>query len=366
MKLCIDARPLLGNMTGIANYVFHIVKNISQIDHDLTIKCFYASIRARRKKLFANNDKIEEYRYMIPNRLLNYFWSYAGLPKVEWLTGDVDVIHATNYYYMPHKKKARLITTVHDINFLKYRHFASKDIKSIITGRLGKFLIKSNFIITPSNSVKNDILEYFRDIDESKIKPIYHGIDPIYSNHERNMDPIISDDYILAVGSFIPRKNFNRLIKAFSQISSSELKDTRLVIAGPVPGKVRADKEEYARKNIIIYDYISQESLINLYKYAKLFVMPSLDEGFCFPVIEAQSMGIPVVISDIPVFREIAGDSALYFSPMDTGAIADRILYSINNAELRKDLVQKGYDNLARYNWSESARKHLELYERCL
>lgn len=366
MKLCIDARPLLGNMTGIATYVYHLVKNLSQVDREMIIKCFYSSLKGKKPGHFENNYKIEEYRYFIPNRLLNYLWSYPGLPKVEWLTGDADIIHATNYYYIPHTKKSRLVTTVHDLNFIKNSRLASGDIKNIISKRLGRFLEKSCFIITLSNAVKNDILMHYSGIDESRIRPVYVGLDPYYSNHEKNMDPIIGGDYILSVGSFIPRKNFKSLIDAFRQVSRSGLKGMKLVIAGPVPGKIKKSIKEYAGENTIIFDYISRESLINLYKYARLFVMPSFDEGFCIPIIEAQSMGIPVLISDIPVFHEIAGDSAVYFPPGDIQALADAMVWLIENEEGQKALARRGHENIKRYDWADTAKRHLEIYRECM
>lgn len=365
MRLCIDARPLLGNITGIANYTYNLIKSINQMDESITIKCFLTSLKAKKRKIFHCGDRIKEFRYIYPNKCLNYLWSYTQFPKVEWFVGGADIIHSTNYYYMPHYKSSRHITSVHDINFIKFEEFAANDIKTILKKRLKHFLDMSSCIITPTNSVKSDILDYFDNVEDDMIHVIPHGIDPVTTDFT-GIVPIIKGDYILSVGSFIPRKNFSNLIKAFYLLQESQFKDLKLVIAGDLERDMQKKIGYYRDRNIILLDYISREKLVNLYQYAKVFVMPSIDEGFGFPVLESQSYGVPTANSDIPVFREIAGDSALYFSPHDIEDIADKISNCMLDSGLKHTLIQKGLENVKKYNWNDTAQKHIDLYRKCM
>lgn len=364
MNICIDARPLLGKRTGIGNYTFNLIKHISECSEDIKIKCFMSSLKAMRINPFKNYGNIRSYRYLFPNKYLNYLWSYTDYPKIQWLVGKTDIVHSTNYYYIPHGKESSHITTVHDINFLKYNEFAHNDIKSILSKKLGLFLKCSSFIIVPTNAVKSDILNYFNFLNEDQIKIIHYGIE--VEKEDCPLSSIIDGEYILSVGSFIPRKNFNMLIEAFMLLSDSIFKNFKLVIGGMLDNETRGNAPKLRERNVILLDYISQKDLQNLYCFAKLFVLPSIDEGFGFPVLEAQSYGIPVVISDIPVFREIALESALFFDPCNKDEIAGQISKCLFDTDLQKDLISKGYENINRFDWTKCAEDHMEVYKRCL
>lgn len=364
MKLCLDTRPLLSVETGIANYVYNLIKHMALADSSISIKCFFSSLRLKNTKYFKNFSNIRKYRYYIPNRPLNYIWSYANFPKIEWLVGNVDIVHSTNYYYIPHKPSSRHITTVHDINFLKFPEIAQKDIKSILLKRIRLFLENTTCIIVPSMAVKNDIIDYFDNIRPDNIKVIHHG--SIEKSNEMPGPSIIDGEYLLTVGSFLPRKNFESLIDAFLVLSKTIHKNYKLVIAGALTEELKKKIAFYRQKNIYLLDYVSRETIINLFTYAKLFIFPSIDEGFGLPVLEAQTYGVPVIISDIPVFKEIAADSALYFKPKSIEDIAENISRCLFDQQIQDELSKRGYENIRRFSWEKSAMQHIEVYKGCL
>jgi glycosyltransferase involved in cell wall biosynthesis len=146
--------------------------------------------------------------------------------------------------------------------------------------------------------------------------------------------------YILYIGNDYPHKNLGRLKSAFKKIKAEEI-DCELVM---------------------ITEFVSEEELDNLYKNALLFVFPSLCEGFGLPPLEAMKRGVAVVSSDTACLPEVLGKAVLYFNPLDINDMADKIKKALSDEDLRKDLIQKGFEQIKKYNWQKTAQETLEVY----
>jgi len=151
----------------------------------------------------------------------------------------------------------------------------------------------------------------------------------------------MKDKYFLYVGNAYPHKNVEVLIQA------AKLAGVKVVYVG---------KNDYFYKKFgIVPKSVSDKELINLYKNATALVFPSLMEGFGLPAIEALRQNCPVIVSDIPVFHELLGDSAIYFNPHDPAALANILTSKIEKPnKLKKD-----------FSWSKMARETLSVYETC-
>lgn len=148
--------------------------------------------------------------------------------------------------------------------------------------------------------------------------------------------------YILYVGNAYPHKNLKRLNLAFE--------------------KIKQDGLNY--ELVLITDFVDDKELDNLYKNAALFVFPSLSEGFGLPPLEAMARGVPVVSSNATSLPEILGDAALYFNPLDINDMAEKIKKALLDENLRKKLVEKGFEQVKKYSWQKMAEKTLELYSK--
>lgn len=146
--------------------------------------------------------------------------------------------------------------------------------------------------------------------------------------------------YILYIGNDYPHKNLGRLKSAFEKIKADGI----------------------GCELVLITEFISEEELDNLYKNASLFVFPSLCEGFGLPPLEAMKRGVPVVSSNAACLPEILGNAVLYFNPLDIDDMADKIKKVLADEDLRKDLIQKGFEQIKKYNWQKTARETLEIY----
>lgn len=144
--------------------------------------------------------------------------------------------------------------------------------------------------------------------------------------------------YILYVGSNYPHKNLKRLIFAFKKLNL----DYELVL---------------------ITDFVSDEKLNKLYRNASLFVFPSLIEGFGLPPLEAMARGVPVACSNTGSLPEILGEAAVYFNPLDIDDMVEKIKKTLSNDRAKKDLIEKGFEQIKKYNWGKMAKETLEVYK---
>ncbi|MGB9857045.1 MAG: glycosyltransferase family 4 protein, partial [Dictyoglomaceae bacterium] len=210
------------------------------------------------------------------------------------------------------------------------------------------------------------------------IKVIYNGVDKekfkVYEKKE--LERIKSkyklpERFILFVGNVKPHKNLKGLLKAF-RIVAEEFKDLFLVITGKKEGFLKGDKEifELISKNfplkerVIFTGYVDEKDLPILYNLAKLFVFPSLYEGFGLPPLEAMACGCPAVVSRIPPLLEICDDAVYYINPYDVGDIAKGITEVLENEKLRKELINKGFERVKEFSWKKSAREYLKLIKK--
>ncbi len=202
---------------------------------------------------------------------------------------------------------------------------------------LKRALTYSKGIITSSDFVKKELTSMF---ELNKVKTIYAFIDDKFSKNQYTK-PILKEDYILFVGNRKKHKNLKNLILAFNMIKEKNLK---LVIAGSYD-KSKYDEAKQTIKTLGIEDKVveierpSDEELISLYQHAKLFILPSLYEGFGLTLLEAISCGSVSISSNIEVLREIFGSSIACFDPFDTMDIAKKIDITLNNEEIRKKIL---------------------------
>ncbi len=149
-----------------------------------------------------------------------------------------------------------------------------------------------------------------------------------------------ANQYILYVGNDYPHKNLQRLRLACDKLREEKFKINLILITG----------------------FISEEELDDLYKSANLFVFPSLYEGFGLPPLEAMKRGLPVVASNATCIPEILGDAAIYFNPSDIDDMVEKIKKVLTNNNLRELLIQKGFEQVKKYNWSKMAQETIKNY----
>jgi glycosyltransferase involved in cell wall biosynthesis len=218
---------------------------------------------------------------------------------------------------------------------------------------------RSRRLIAVSEATRADLLRYYRFLHEripqERIVVIAHGVEPAFSGLDRSH----TESYVLCVSTLHPHKNLTRLIRAFGL----KPRDFRLILAGlrgfHAESIERLIEELGVRDSVQITGWVPREELYSMYARARAFVYPSTFEGFGMPVLEALAAGIPVACSDIPPLREVAGDAALFFDPLDEGAIAAAIERITTDTELRQTLSLAGPDRARPFTWKRCAEQTL-------
>lgn len=197
-------------------------------------------------------------------------------------------------------------------------------------------------------------------VPESKIRVIYHGnslkMDP-------GSTPLFSVPYILFVGGRKAYKNFLLLVDSLS--SSPRLKDFSILCFGG--GKLSSDElsfiSEKSMDGRVIHTEGSDAELANAYKFASVFVYPSLYEGFGIPLLEAMHYGCPILASSTSCFPEIAAEAALYFDPLGKDDLINKLEIVLSDSKVRNELIQNGLNRESLFSWDRCASETLDFYK---
>ncbi len=318
--------------------------------------------------------------------LVKYFpqHSYMFFTKRDGLDPTADIIHYPYFdpffLSLPIKCNIQSVVTVHDVIPLLFSDKFPIGIKGAIKWFLQKYaLSKKQAIITDSECSRTDILHYI-PISEEKVHVVYLAAGEQFkkvvdnSSNNKKLEKVkkkynLPSKFALYVGDCTWNKNVPNLIKAIKK------KQIPLVLVGsafvksPEVNKWNEDLIEVLEmiKNnplVTALGYVPDEDLVLLYNVATLLVVPSRYEGFGLPVLEAMSSGCPVVTAKKGSLPEVAGDASLYVNPDDVEDIARGIKEVYDDADLRENLIQKGYRQNKLFTWKKTAQETIRIYEK--
>jgi alpha-1,3-rhamnosyl/mannosyltransferase len=287
----------------------------------------------------------------------------------------VDLLHSP-HFLLPLVRPCPVIATIHDVIYLA----CPQDLPSPIGRLYYRGMMKAcsrlaTRIITDSEYSKADIIRHLH-ADPGKVEVIYPGVDPSIRQvtHKAELKAVrikygIDREYVLCVGIYKPRKNHAGLLRAFQQFLAKG-NQAQLVIAGPMnEGEAelrRLAAELDIARHVVFTGFVNEADLPALYSAARVFVCPSLYEGFGFPVLEAMACGVPVACSSATSLPEVAGDAAAYFGPRDKEEFVSVLQSVFIDPELRVALIEKGRKNLQRFSWQTTAAQTLAVYHDAL
>ena len=368
MHIAIHASDLdHDRLDGTRVYLFNILKNFGKLDQN---------------DFFSIYHQDEFNPQLIPPSFSNYvvkkipfplLWTqtrfafeiFRDAPDVLWMP-----VHNIPIY---RRKNLKVVVTIHDLAFKIFPdYFTKKDLTKL--NKLSDMaIIASDHIIAVSYSTKNDILKFYPQINADKITVVYHGFDPELFQREisqEESEKVLSklktqnSKFILYVGAIQPRKNLEVLISAFERIKEKN-PELKLVFAGAPAWKYQKTLDKIAASkfsdDIIVTGNLDFEKISILYQNAKMFVFPSLYEGFGIPVLEAMAAKTPVILARNSSLMEVGGEAALYFETENSADLANCMQKIIEDDVLREELVRKGNEQAANFSWEKCARETLNI-----
>jgi glycosyltransferase involved in cell wall biosynthesis len=235
---------------------------------------------------------------------------------------------------------------------------------------------KAARIIADSEFTKQQIVEHLA-VSPSKVTVVYLGVNDHFHPHDRKQAFLrvysllgLRRPYILFVGNLKPSKNVKTLIQAFSQICARRGFDHQLVILGDdrkwKEGLVNECQHLGIAEYVLFTPHVPYEDLPRVYAAAEVLVMPSFNEGFGLPVLEAMACGTPVVCSRAASLPEVGGDAVEYFEPSSVDDLAAALERVMGSRVLQETLRCKGLERVKLFSWLECARRHFEVYHTVL
>ncbi|MDO9231829.1 MAG: glycosyltransferase family 1 protein [bacterium] len=381
MKIGIDIRLIGKKQTGSEAVFFNLTKNLAKIDSENEYKLFTditdtTVLQNTGVSLGIDNQKNFEI-ISLPTKN-KFSWNFWTLPM--YLRKKPVDVYLTQYitpWFVP--KKIKIVTIIHDISFNFYPQFIKFWDLLFLKTLIPKSLKRADKIIAVSQFTQDEIIKYYKT-DPKKVDWFHNAVSEDFSTQDISEEKIkaikikynLPERYILYIGTLQPRKNIPALIEAVALLKTElnlklKLNSLKLVIAG---GKgYNYDKliDEVTKKNNLIEDvffpgYIDEEDKAGIIKGADIFVFPSFYEGFGMPIIEAMSLGVPTIVSDIPPHREIADNATLYFKPEIPGELTQKIKEIMTNEMVRDSLSKNGKLQAEKFSWQKTAEKLLEIF----
>lgn len=323
------------HMGGVSIYTENLAERLSN-NPSLDMLFFYSSLRKRYKGPLKNVKK-----YRLPPTLFELLFNKIRNVGIERFIGPVDIFHSSDWIQPP--SKAKKVTTFHDVVPIKYPEWSHPKIVEVHKRRLKIVEREIDFIIAVSQSTKKDLLEV-SNIDPDKVLVIYEGVEKEFKPYPKEeverfrAKMNLPKDFVLAIGGIGDRRNLKRV--------KDVTKGYPLIITGET------------------IPHVNHQDFPLLYCASKLLLYPSFYEGFGLPILEAMACGVPVITSNISSMPEVGGDAAIYVKPEDVEDITKKFKMVVEDKDLRKEMISKGFEQAKKFTWEKCARETAELYRR--
>ncbi|MBZ5757375.1 glycosyltransferase family 4 protein [Pseudomonas sp. S5(2021)] len=386
MNILINTESLNPPITGIGIYTLNLLIQLTQLSEIEAIDCFngyhIASAESTMTQcLEANKNHIESSKKSQPNPARNLFRNLTTAYRIReaWrnlrLTPQTKqrqnfVYHEPNFILKNHPGPR--IASIHDLSFIRYPEFHPPKRVEWLARELPKTLEAADFLITDSEVVRQELISDF-SVPPSRVRAIHLGASSAYSPRSPDQTRefltrhgLSHNKYVLFVGTFEPRKGLDTLLNAWLSLPYKCQREYPLVLAG-APGwknkSLQARVEKLSATGSVRHlQYVASNELPLLYAGARLFVYPSIYEGFGLPVLEAMRCGTPVLCSAATSMAEFASDGAGYFQAENHSELSNLMQHLLENSAKREELAKRGLLQSKRYTWERCAKETLDVY----
>jgi glycosyltransferase involved in cell wall biosynthesis len=354
MRILVDYRPALRARTGVGEYMHGLIGAYAAA-HPGDVAIFTSSWKDRPAVGVATELGVEVVDRRVPVRLLNLLWHRAGWPPVEMLAGRADVVHAAHPLLIPARHAAQVVT-IHDLFVLSQPERTEAEIRRDYPSLIPPHARRADAIVTPSAHVKRQVVERL-GVAEDRVYVCSAGA-PQWRTLGRAPN-VPRDGYVLFVGTLEPRKNVGTLLDAYARLLERRAGVPPLVLAG----RATADAGRWLRRiaepplagHVRHLGYVAESERERVYAGARALVMPSLDEGFGLPALEAMSAGIPLIASDRGSLPEVVGTGGMLLGPADVDAWTDALDRILSDEAEALAWSRAGLERARAFTWTGAA-----------
>ncbi|MGV3518116.1 glycosyltransferase family 4 protein [Luteitalea sp.] len=349
MRVLLDYRPALRARTGVGEYVHRTALALAATARPGDRVALFSS--SWKDRLRAPSPDIETRDAHVPVRLLNRAWHRLEWPPVEWLAGPTDVAHSPSPLLLPARRAAQVVT-IHDLFFLDHPEGTAAEIRRDYPTLVGDHARRADLVVTVSATVGAQVAQRL-DVDPARIVTCPNGA-PDWTPRPA----VPTDGPVIAVGTLEPRKNIAGLLDAWTCLLEGGLR-VPLLLAGGAPPSAAPLLARLTRPPLAgvvrHVGYMEEADREAFYASARLLVLPSFDEGFGLPLVEAMAAGVPVVASQRGALPEVGGDAAVYVDPDDPRAMATEIASLLGDKGRLETMRARGAARVGQFSWQTSA-----------
>ena len=350
-RIYVNARFLTQKLTGVQRFAIETSKELRKLypSDKLIFVCPYNIVQKEIAEILG---------VTIIGTHIGHLWEQIDLPFFLKKNGKPLLLNLCSTAPILYSSK---ISTLHDITFIRFPKTFSWKFRLFYRVLTPLICKSSKHILTVSEFSKRELSQFY-DLPLDSISVVYNAVTPSFCSRKKNN---MKGKYILAVSSLKENKNFPTIISVFLKFQK-EFPSIKLYLVGDLYSNSFNSMNELLKtiqenENIECVGRVDDNDLIEYYNNAIAFIFPSLYEGFGIPPLEAQACGCPVVSSNSSSLVEVLNDSALFNDPMDVKGFTDSLKLIINNASLRDELIDKGYTNINRFSWKNSAQKIFDI-----
>lgn len=368
MNIGFDAKRIFFNRSGLGNYGRNMLSYLEKYFSDNVYFLFTPIKSGKIDVALSNSSQVVEPQgvNLLGN---NVYWRTRGLLN-EDVFDKLDVFHGLSNE-LPigiSRKKVKSILTVHDLIFVRFKEFYNFIDTKIYISKMKKSCAEADRIIAISNQTKNDLIE-FLNISPDRINVVYQGCSDIFLHRATATDFVdvkrkynLPENYILNVGTIEPRKNALLIVKSLLACKI----DVPLVLVGRETGYVKKIREIILKNNlqkqVIILNNADFCDFPAIYQGASAFVYPSIFEGFGIPILEAFNSEAPVIVSDIDIFKEVAGEAAMFFKSNDEQSLGEAIVKMLSDNTKRDKFIELGRKRADFFSGKNVANSLMNVY----
>ena len=361
MRILVDYRPALRARTGVGEYIRQLVQAYTAVHRD-EVTVFTSSWKDRPATTTAAELGVGVVDRRVPVRVLNYLWHHVGWPPVEQLAGDVDVVHAAHPLLIPARRAAQVIT-IHDVFFLDHPERTRGEIRRDYPALAPDHARRADAIITSSEHTRA-LLQARFGVAGDRIYCCPPGA-PKWKTLGRAAN-VPREGYILFLGTLEPRKNIGFLLDVFARAIEQRPAMPKLVLAGGAAPDAQEWIDRIGRAplagRVEYVGYAAQGDRERLFAGARALVLPSLDEGFGLPALEAMSAGVPVLASNRGALPEVIADAGVLLDPGDRDGWVEAVTRVSHDDRWATELACSGLERATAFTWPATARRVRDAY----